>query len=86
MQRSSGRIRVGLLVNSSPDSDQALNKLVLAALHAKASIPTLIKILKNAEAVLSGDKKAVDFGLQVILQIHIAQPHLNSILLSSLIN
>lgn len=67
---------MGLLVNSNPDSDQALNKLVLAALHAKASIPTLIKILKNADAVVAGDKQAVDFGLQVRLQICITQPNL----------
>lgn len=67
---------MGLLVNSNPDSDQALNKLVLAALHAKASIPTLIKILKNADAVVAGNKQAVDFGLQVRLQICITQPNL----------
>ncbi|KAG8311333.1 UDP-glucose:glycoprotein glucosyltransferase 1 [Homalodisca vitripennis] len=65
--KSSGRIRVSLIINSAPDADQAINKLVLAALQQDPSATTLDKILQDAEAVQLGDRHPAAYGLKVIL-------------------
>lgn len=66
---SSGRIRIGIIINSSPDSDQALSKLVVAALQQHSSVPTLIKILRDADAVALGDRHPAAYGLKVNLYV-----------------
>lgn len=54
-----------MLINSAPDADPRLNKLVLAALQQSTSVNTILNILNDAEAVVKGDKTSAAYGLKV---------------------
>lgn len=56
---------MGLIINSPPDADQALNKLIVAALLQDPSVTTLLKILKDSDAVALGDRHPAAYGLKV---------------------
>uniref|UniRef100_A0A1B6BXN7 UDP-glucose:glycoprotein glucosyltransferase n=1 Tax=Clastoptera arizonana TaxID=38151 RepID=A0A1B6BXN7_9HEMI len=62
--RSSGSIRIGLIVNNeSSITDDKLHKTVLAAVHSGQPINTVLKILGDADNVLSGNKDHTHYGI-----------------------
>ncbi|XP_054270383.1 UDP-glucose:glycoprotein glucosyltransferase-like isoform X1 [Macrosteles quadrilineatus] len=62
--KSSGRIRVGVVINAAADADQAVNKLVVAALMQDPTTATVSKILKDADAIALGDRHPSAYGLK----------------------
>lgn len=65
MQDGSNNHRVGIIINpANSGAVSSINKIILAAIRHNHDVQ---KILKNAKAIISGEKNAADFDIGVCI-------------------
>lgn len=63
LQDGGNNHRIGVIINpANNEAVNTINKIILAAIRHNHNVET---ILKNADAIISGEKKVSDFNIQV---------------------